>query len=332
MDVFLLGSGFSHAISAAMPTMRDLAGPALSFVNDYRPQRSLGAVPLGDLEAWMSQLAEPPPFLSESDALEDKALFLRLADWLWTTLFRAQQAVFSSQESMPEWLEKLVTHWHEHRAEVITLNYDYLVEAALEGLHLGEQPTPLGYYDAYPLAVPFWFHRTGGAFGREARPTLKLYKLHGSLNWFYSGAPEFRGQQIYDSQLAGSWSSLSESWLTLEQLRERVPGQVPLIVPPTSYKSRFFDNELVRAIWQRARRAVEVAETIFMIGYSMPPTDLMVRALVGLGTEGKTVVSINRDVEIRERYQSLCPDLSPTDLIFDGDDALPDFVEYLRVR
>ena len=56
----------------------------------------------------------------------------------------------------------------------------------------------------------------------------------------------------------------------------------PIIVPPTSSKRQ--GHQEVRDVWRRA--AVELAEArnVFVIGYSLPPTDHFFRELFGLGT------------------------------------------------
>jgi hypothetical protein len=56
----------------------------------------------------------------------------------------------------------------------------------------------------------------------------------------------------------------------------------PVIVPPTSSKRQ--GHQELRRVWRGA--AVELAEArnIFVIGYSLPPTDHFFRELFGLGT------------------------------------------------
>ncbi len=89
-DVFLLGAGFSHAISTAMPVMSGLGTAVAARFGQHRSLRNLlapaelrvvddGKVPLGNVEVWLSSLATEQPFLPASRNLQRKALFAELA-------------------------------------------------------------------------------------------------------------------------------------------------------------------------------------------------------------------------------------------------------------
>lgn len=90
-----------------------------------------------------------------------------------------------------------------------------------------------------------------------------------------------------------------------------------LIIPPVSEKTTYFNNETIRALWREAGKALRDASTVYIIGYSLPPSDLgMQMFLRGNQPSPKTrvfVVDINakvvdhignilRDCEMRNEF------------------------------
>lgn len=61
---------------------------------------------------------------------------------------------------------------------------------------------------------------------------------------------------------------------------ELVPGRRPVIVPPTTSKTAFFNNPVIRHQWRQAFEAVRRAKRVVLIGYSLPVYDLLVGSLL----------------------------------------------------
>src|SRR6266852_8262173 len=87
--VFIVGAGFSKAVSETMPTL-DQLGTKIASDLKTRPSFHLlpktaqvalmgGSIPGGDLEAWLSTLASPPPFVSEAEAHFNAGIFSEIA-------------------------------------------------------------------------------------------------------------------------------------------------------------------------------------------------------------------------------------------------------------
>jgi len=137
-------------------------------------------------------------------------------------------------------------------------------------------------------------------FGFEPRDTFKYMKLHGSVNWCYSGARSFYGETIYNTGIENGWGPGSVD--PANDLEQKAPEKVHLVIPPTTAKSSLFNNEVVRSQWRLAPKYVEAAGTIFCLGYSLPEADMMIRFLLATSTPGKTIVPVNtRDVGRRYR-------------------------------
>lgn len=133
---------------------------------------------------------------------------------------------------------------------------------------------------------------------------MRLAKLHGSLSWYYSGAETFFGEAIYDVGVRPVWGSSSEDKFITKG--HYVLDKVPLIVPPTASKNRFFANEAVRGNWRSASAYLRTVAELVVIGYSMPPSDLMARGLLAEQALSKVVV-VDVDPAVAERYRALLP-------------------------
>lgn len=300
--VYLLGAGFSRAISQHMPLLEDLGRSIAEAFCDDQLLRGLldrseteaideGKVPLGDVETWLTSLAAAQPFLSASRNLQRQALFVEL-----TALIAAQisgRQHHGSQKPWPEWFEGLLRHWQERKSDVITLNYDTLIESASMTMHLREQdgelrkelPLPNDLVGSFPPEPP-----QRGLFGEEVMSSFLLHKLHGSTNWygrldsadllsivrFDRMTPEWGGE---DRQLNRAMTALRDSLQVL-------------IFPPVADKSALYGNATMSAIWRRALAALKRAERLVVFGYSVPQTDTSILALLATGTSPEARITI----------------------------------------
>jgi len=126
--------------------------------------------------------------------------------------------------------------FYQNRSSVITLNYDTLVErvAGMQSWKLSRGiPTGL----LYPIPLTPAAQRGQTQLTPGPVETFKLFKLHGSINWFYSGASDFFGETLYFVPCLGGVDSLFTS-TTTEPGPERnhwadTHDKVSLIIPPT---------------------------------------------------------------------------------------------------
>ena len=76
-DVFLLGAGFSKAVSDDMPLLQELSSQIRGRLSDLPESLST----LGDnIEIWLSYLSQPHPWLRESENLRNRALALEITE------------------------------------------------------------------------------------------------------------------------------------------------------------------------------------------------------------------------------------------------------------
>src|SRR6266851_9016511 len=272
-DTFVLGASFSRAIQPTMPTLNDigkavserlLSSPRYSAMLPARVIALLqrGQIPAGNVEAWLSTLAERQPFLSESDTSINYGLFLEISRQLVGMVSDPQQGFW---DTAPSWLHRLVRLWHRARAIVTTLNYDTIVEESMFRLKVPELDDNivnaiLGYLPRSALPT-----MTGAA----AVDTFRLIKLHGSIDWYWNPT----------DNTGDSLCKLPAN-APIPEARAALAGKVPFIVPPLATKGPFYSLAIVRDLWQQAARAVTNADRVVVIGYSVPLTDLTITAML----------------------------------------------------
>ena len=337
-DVYLLGAGFSRAVSDRMPLLDELSKSVRLDV--LGPQEEYP--PLSEnLELWLSYLSQPQPWLHEIENLRNQALALELTEAIAHTLSDRERQVVG--DKCPDWLGELVRHWHRTKANVISLNYDTLVEWA----------TPKVIQDMVPPSAPAIYPITLTSLTPDSLPerrfwageTLTLFKLHGSINWFYSGLSNFAGEVLYYMP-DDLWRR--ERW-DLGAARRVAMGKVPLIVPPTAEKTSLLQHESLRSIWYWAAMSIHNADRIFALGYSLPPTDLAIRLFLLDRAHGpmrkrggvfgnwreasavdagrKVLYVVNIDESILRHYQNLLGDAFEIRDDYIGNDAVKKLVQ-----
>lgn len=271
--VLVLGAGFSRAVSERMPITDELGNACLAIVPSG--QGVPGEFTGGTFETWLSSVAEPQPYLREAENVANQHLFVIFRDAIDTVLGQRVDEVL--RKDPPAWLEKFVVTAHATRSTIVTFNYDTLVEAAVQHRQIYEAGL------AEPVAwteltgdVPGW---PSGVMRFAATPadTLRLLKLHGSLNWYWS-PDDSSGLSVARRPLPGTFRA-SEPY-TEHQRRRDVPGRVPFIVPPSATKSGYYQNVIVREMWRQASEALEAAHDVTFIGYSLPETDVTVSSML----------------------------------------------------
>lgn len=268
-ELFILGAGFSYAVTnGTMPLLNGLTKELLDDLeleeeenlariwNDYVINPNIGNVQ----DPAHSNFEDIMTFLSSKFAYEtyqDEHLKAALYQYITERIVAIFQMINLEKEiSNDHYLLQFAKYLHRTKADVFSFNYDLVLENLLlripdsvdnfkplyvvkkmsssyEGMVLFDE----GYY--------FW------------QNSLKLYKLHGSINWMYD--PDYpTGVQI----------------VTSKTLPEYYKGLHYLLVPPTILKNFVFKNTLLDIQWQEFREKLQLAKKIFIIGYSIPKTDI----------------------------------------------------------
>ena len=326
-DVLLLGSGFSKAVSNVMPTLADLSKTVFDRSAHLRCQ-PLPPSAQENLEIALAFLSTRQPWLSDSEYHRRVAEAFDLTAQIAPALQQAElEAARSSGHLAPEWLLRLAYWLHDEHAAIITFNYDTLLEKTFAEIPIAEhgntfKPVRLNPRALYPTHFPIEPHES--TFGTNW-PTAEILKLHGSINWSYSGAKEFFGEAIqYTPPM--SWSA--------DCLTARFEDKIPLIAPPIADKSAHFAHESLHHLWRLARRRLREAQRVYCIGFGFPDTDLAIRFLLADAQKPGSTEFFLIDVDDRviEKVKAILPDHYNLNLDFFGAEWVPKLLPHLWKR
>lgn len=160
---------------------------------------------------------------------------------------------------------------------IISFNYDCLIDRALVKEGRSRWDPRKGYGLVVTEGAEAWTPEGWTPEGYAHSRSIRLLKLHGSMNW----------------EIGGGHVQLLAPRHEVETLEGR-------IIPPTLSKTLFLDP--FGGIWKSARRALHEAQLVIVAGYSFPSTDHGSRLLFSPGDSPSPLdllVLINPDVDGR---------------------------------
>jgi len=169
-------------------------------------------------------------------------------------------------------------------ATLITFNYDLLLDQELitqDGLL-----TKYLYFRELALEQ----HRVP----RQEETGLFL-KMHGSLNWFRcANAKCPTGSRVeIEQDTTRCLERAMGTFIGKEGCPYCASETIPVIVPPVLRKP-ISEDSLIRTVWGLARRRLDVADTVVVIGFSAAPTDFyaswLIRTTVGVRSNADVIV------------------------------------------
>lgn len=269
-ELFILGAGFSRAITPVMPVLNGLTREIKQKM-DALPDRDLKKFwddliitpNIGDINGENANFEDIMTFLSSKFVYEDykesglKAILYQKVVELIRTIFIDKNIEKEIEEGKNEWTQ-FVDHLFKTKAHIFSFNYDLVFENLLRVYH-NPKSSPADFDHFY--SIPKQEH--GGYIDiYDSEDRLTIYKLHGSINWFYN-------KNSYGIQVKNPLSP-----------KAHFLGLTPLIVPPTILKN--FDNttNILDAQWHQFKMDLETAERVYIIGYSIPETDIATRFLL----------------------------------------------------
>lgn len=205
------------------------------------------------------------------------------------------------------------------RVTVITFNQDLVIENVVARIpRLGNQWCLEGLYGDVRLQhigrrgrALFPFHQSGCVH----QSPVRLLKLHGSLNWAIRTIqrepqlgtlfPTKQDKVIY-------MNDEREAPMGVTTLAARAKGRPwylwPLVVPPIYDKQRITGMTVLQELWNQAEDAIEEAERLVLIGYSLPEADVLARQSIRRGYLANRILtsvdSVNPDVGVAAKLKA----------------------------
>ena len=145
----------------------------------------------------------------------------------------------------------------------LTTNYDILCDNAILNLYPDRKVDYGVDFVNYPEENHFNNNLT----------SIKLFKLHGSLNWLY--CPTCNNLRITPYE-KGVYTLMIDPASSYCQTCETVYS--PIIVPPTFYKD--LSKVFLSQVWNKAENELSKIDHLIFCGYSFPDADIHVKYLI----------------------------------------------------
>lgn len=153
-------------------------------------------------------------------------------------------------------IANLVTR--HRRTSIITTNYDGCIDEALI-----QAEVPANTYL--------------GEEGDTQTEAVDLVKMHGSVNWSYcDSCQEVRQFALLEQKKAFEDDRLSYAVIGI--CRTCGGQRRPLLVPPLAFKFIMFPNLIT--VWSNARRVIEEADWLLVVGYSFSEADTYITKII----------------------------------------------------
>jgi hypothetical protein len=187
------------------------------------------------------------------------------------------------------WFRRLVSESIVERLTVITFNHDLVMENVLAQLPYGQRWCVENGYGPIELA-PVRSRRNIAPLPQHSaacnhETPIELLKLHGSLNW-----------QVKTRSHDPSYKDLFQpsSNTSMDCILDRVPQLAlqrrkgtsrpwrlwPQIIPPVYGKQNLISSRF-GPIWATAAERLVTAHRLYVVGYSLPPTDVHTEKMLG---------------------------------------------------
>lgn len=293
--MYVLGAGFSKAVSDAMPITNELglvlkkrlAGEVLF---DIREGQSF--------EDWLTLQITPLPFLEGFANSRRAANAARVIAEIARVLDeRVEEA---SLTESPVWLRQLVALWNAERAVVLTFNYDTLLERAVNastqvtGAASDNLQRLRGDHVIFPAPPATQPQFMGDSEAPHNAESFQVLKLHGSLAWYWAAGDasgstliRVRERHVFGPAATQSLETDFSGATTLDRY----------LIPPVTNKDGYYGSYLANSLWRSARELVASAASLTLIGYSLPLEDRVASQLIAVVGKGAFILVVDREPE-----------------------------------
>lgn len=159
----------------------------------------------------------------------------------------------------PRWFSKLADQMLKEDAQIISFNWDLVLDELLFGDNIDQV--------CYGLT-------------RRLRRGVRLIKPHGSLNWYEHAT----GKYLRDEKKFKLHGTGADAIYAFKPYRAPTSSQrsyMPLIVPPVFNKE--FGGSVFRSLWREAVSVLSTASEVRFLGYSLADADFHARFALRCG-------------------------------------------------
>lgn len=168
------------------------------------------------------------------------------------------------------WLAQLCDEMKKERAQVISFNWDLVLDELLFGDSLDS--SCYGFDDE--------------------KNKVRLIKPHGSLNWYESQNGRFLKEDLKFS-LAGNGKKEVFAFRPYRAPFSTKRTYMPLIVPPVYSKQ--FKGETFKRLWQETVAIISTASEVRFLGYSLALADFHARFILRCGFHNQVEGALDED-------------------------------------
>lgn len=149
----------------------------------------------------------------------------------------------------------------------ISANYDIHIDNTIASLYKQKNPIMLDY------GVDFANFNFRNSWKKPKLPSIKLYKIHGSLNWLYCPVCNSLTITPYEGGIMRLLDNIDEAkCLCCDEVT------VPIIIPPTYFKN--MTNVFVSTVWNEVEKTLRDCDLLIFCGYSFSDADIHIKYMI----------------------------------------------------
>ena len=307
----LLGAGFSKSIHHEFPTMLELTDHVRNN-EDFR--ESLRAIDLPhnlfasndnvNIENWIQTLENSEIYLPDGYHIDRRKNLVKIAEKLILEYIRIISSNLNLSGEQLISMEKLLTS----NSNILTTNYDLIIEFSLQELLIeNENDSPYalnaGLFDlAFQRRTQTYL--SGGSVSNSIKFNSRVFKLHGSCDWY--------SHDLYNDDKFWIDVSLLKNYRFpqfSEESRSNVRDMKAINALPTLSKNQTIGSLALRRIWKDAFKALKKKSGFAIYGSSLNATDGILNSLLAEALPADTPIFIwdpNAD-EVKKRIKFISP-------------------------
>lgn len=150
----------------------------------------------------------------------------------------------------------------------ISANYDIHVDNTIASLYSEEKNHIMLDY-----GVDFTNFYVKDGWRKPFGKTIKLYKIHGSLNWLYCPICNSLTLTPYEGGVMRLLYNIEDA-----KCLECGETTIPIIIPPTYFKD--MSNVYISNVWREVEKNLRNADILVFCGYSFPDSDIHIKYML----------------------------------------------------